>query len=155
MKITLAIGSNILQQKNIDEAQSRLRHLLPGIVFGEAVWTTPIGIQSDRFLNLLAYADTPLSLDHLQEALKAIEAHVQSGAEMVLYSVNAISGSTESQGEVTVRLQSSGRVVNGVGADPDIVVASAKEAVKLIPRPFENLWLKSNAISQPLVRRLP
>jgi 2-isopropylmalate synthase len=59
-------------------------------------------------------------------SLKAIESHVHSGAEMVLYSVNAISGSTESQGEVTVRLQSSGRVVNGVGADPDIVVASAK-----------------------------
>ncbi|KAB7622925.1 2-isopropylmalate synthase [Verminephrobacter eiseniae] len=59
-------------------------------------------------------------------SLKAIEAHVQSGAEMVLYSVNAISGSTESQGEVTVRLQNSGRIVNGVGADPDIVVASAK-----------------------------
>jgi 2-isopropylmalate synthase len=52
---------------------------------------------------------------------------VQSGAELVLYSVNAItSGSTESQGEVTVRLQHGGRVVNGVGADPDIVVASAK-----------------------------
>jgi len=59
-------------------------------------------------------------------SLKAIEANVNSGAEMVLYSVNAISGSTESQGEVTVRLQSSGRIVNGVGADPDIVVASAK-----------------------------
>ena len=59
-------------------------------------------------------------------SLKAIETHAKSGAEMVLYSVNAISGSTESQGEVTVRLQNSGRVVNGVGADPDIVVASAK-----------------------------
>ncbi len=59
-------------------------------------------------------------------SLKAIEARVKSGADMVLYSVNAISGSTESQGEVTVRLQDSGRVVNGVGADPDIVVASAK-----------------------------
>jgi 2-isopropylmalate synthase len=59
-------------------------------------------------------------------SLKAIESQVKSGAEMVLYSVNAISGSTESQGEVTVRLQNSGRVVNGVGADPDIVVASAK-----------------------------
>jgi len=59
-------------------------------------------------------------------SLKAIESQVNSGAEMVLYSVNAISGSTESQGEVTVRLQNSGRVVNGVGADPDIVVASAK-----------------------------
>ncbi|HEX5783556.1 MAG TPA: 2-isopropylmalate synthase [Burkholderiaceae bacterium] len=60
-------------------------------------------------------------------SLKAIESHVKSGAEMLLYSVNAItSGSTESQGEVTVRLQQGGRVVNGVGADPDIVVASAK-----------------------------
>ncbi|HWI19484.1 MAG TPA: 2-isopropylmalate synthase [Vicinamibacterales bacterium] len=60
-------------------------------------------------------------------SLKAIESKLQSGAEMLLYSVNAItSGSTESQGEVTVRLQHGGRVVNGVGADPDIVVASAK-----------------------------
>ena len=60
-------------------------------------------------------------------SLKAIESKVGSGAEMLLYSVNAItSGSTESQGEVTVRLQHGGRVVNGVGSDPDIVVASAK-----------------------------
>jgi 2-isopropylmalate synthase len=59
-------------------------------------------------------------------SLKAIENHVKSGAEQVVDSVNAISGSTESQGEVTVRLQNSGRVVNGVGSDPDIVVASAK-----------------------------
>ncbi len=60
-------------------------------------------------------------------SLKAIESKLQSGAEMLLYSVNAItSGSTESQGEVTVRLQHGGRVVNGVGADPDIIVASAK-----------------------------
>ena len=60
-------------------------------------------------------------------SLKAIESKLQTGAEMLLYSVNAItSGSTESQGEVTVRLQQGGRIVNGVGADPDIVVASAK-----------------------------
>ncbi len=57
---------------------------------------------------------------------KAIEARAQSGAEMLLYSVNAITTGTESQGEVTVRLSKAGRVVNGVGADPDIVVASAK-----------------------------
>jgi len=60
-------------------------------------------------------------------SLRAIESEVRSGAELMLYSVNAItSGSTESQGEVTVRLQHGGRVVNGVGADPDIIVASAK-----------------------------
>ena len=60
------------------------------------------------------------------ESLNDMESTVESGDEMGLYSVNAISGSTESKGEVTVRLQNSGRVVNGVGSDPDIIVASAK-----------------------------
>jgi len=57
---------------------------------------------------------------------KAIESEIGSGAELLLYSVNAITTGTESQGEVTVRLARAGKVVNGVGADPDIVVASAK-----------------------------
>jgi 2-isopropylmalate synthase len=72
-------------------------------------------------------------------SLKAIESKVRSGAEMVLYSVNAItSGSTESQGEVTVRLQLGGRVVNGVGADPDIVVASAKAYLSALNKLHSN-----------------
>ncbi len=59
--------------------------------------------------------------------VKAIESFVNSGAELLLFSVNGItSGTTESQGEVTMRLQLGGRIVNGVGADPDIVVAAAK-----------------------------
>jgi len=59
--------------------------------------------------------------------VKAIESVVSSGAELLLFSVNSISsGTTESQGEVTMRLTRAGRIVNGVGADPDIVVASAK-----------------------------
>ncbi|MEO8299468.1 MAG: alpha-isopropylmalate synthase regulatory domain-containing protein, partial [Burkholderiales bacterium] len=71
--------------------------------------------------------------------LKAIESQVNSGAEMLLYSVNAItSGSTESQGEVTVRLQLGGRVVNGVGADPDIVVASAKAYLSALNKLHDN-----------------
>ncbi len=49
-----------------------------------------------------------------------------SGAELLLYSVNAITTGTQAQGEVTVRLSKSGRIVNGVGTDPDIVAASAK-----------------------------
>jgi len=57
---------------------------------------------------------------------KAIESMAKSGAELLLYSVNAVTTGTESQGEVTVRLAKGGRVVNGVGADTDIVVASAK-----------------------------
>ncbi len=57
---------------------------------------------------------------------KAIEASVASGSELLLFSVNAITTGTESQGEVTVRLSRAGRIVNGVGADPDIIAASAK-----------------------------
>ncbi len=59
-------------------------------------------------------------------AFKAIESVVKSEAELELYSVNAITKGTESQGEVTVRLAKDGRIVNGQGADTDIIVASAK-----------------------------
>ncbi|MDH4233717.1 MAG: 2-isopropylmalate synthase, partial [Gallionella sp.] len=57
---------------------------------------------------------------------KAIEQIVHSGTELQLYSVNNITSGTDAQGEVTVRLSKGGRIVNGQGADTDIVVASAK-----------------------------
>ena len=56
----------------------------------------------------------------------AIEEIVESQAQLQLYSVNNITTGTDAQGEVTVRLQKAGRIVNGHGADTDIVVASAK-----------------------------
>ena len=59
-------------------------------------------------------------------AFKALESVVNSGADLLLYSVNNITSGTDAQGEVTVRLTHEGRVVNGQGADTDIVVASAK-----------------------------
>ncbi|WP_018986125.1 2-isopropylmalate synthase [Methylophilus methylotrophus] len=57
---------------------------------------------------------------------KAIENVVKSESELLLYSVNNITSGTDAQGEVTVRLAKGGRIVNGQGADTDIVVASAK-----------------------------
>jgi 2-isopropylmalate synthase len=59
-------------------------------------------------------------------AFKAIEAVATSGSELLLYSVNAITTGTDAQGEVTVRLSKNGRVMDGQGADTDIIVASAK-----------------------------
>jgi 2-isopropylmalate synthase len=59
-------------------------------------------------------------------AFKAIESVLQSNTSLQLYSVNAITTGTDSQGEVTVRLERGGRIVNGSGADTDIVVASTK-----------------------------
>ena len=57
---------------------------------------------------------------------KAIESVVQSGAELQIYSVNAVTFGTESQGETGVRLARNGRVANGQGADTDILAATAK-----------------------------
>ncbi len=56
----------------------------------------------------------------------AIESLVNSGVSLQLYSVNNITSGTDSQGEVTVRVERGGRIVNGLGADTDIVIASAK-----------------------------
>ena len=57
---------------------------------------------------------------------RAIEKLLASDAKLQLFSVNNITSGTDAQGEVTVRLQKSERIVNGHGADTDIVVASAK-----------------------------
>lgn len=65
-------------------------------------------------------------------AFQAIEAIVQSKATVQLYSVNAITSGTDSQGEVTVRLEKAGRIVNGLGSDTDIVVASAKAYINAL-----------------------
>jgi len=68
----------------------------------------------------------------------AIEGEVGSGSELLLYSVNAITTGTQAQGEVTVRLSKSGRIVNGVGTDPDIVAASAKAYISALNKLHSN-----------------
>jgi 2-isopropylmalate synthase len=65
-------------------------------------------------------------------SFKAIESVVKSGADLLLYSVNNITSGTDAQGEVTVRLAKGGRIVNGQGADTDIVVASAKAYINAL-----------------------
>ncbi len=65
-------------------------------------------------------------------ALKAIDSIIQSETELLLYSVNNITSGTDSQGEVTVRLEKSGGIVNGLGADTDIVIASAKAYINAL-----------------------
>ena len=72
-------------------------------------------------------------------SFKAVERIAGSHSELLLFSVNSITGGTDAQGEVTVRLAKDGRVVNGQGADTDIVVASVKAYInalnKLVSKP--------------------
>jgi 2-isopropylmalate synthase len=68
---------------------------------------------------------------------KAIESIVNSGTQLQLYSVNNITSGTDAQGEVTVRLERGGRIVNGQGADTDIVIASAKAYINGVNKILE------------------
>ncbi len=70
---------------------------------------------------------------------KAIEKVADSGADLLLYSVNSITTGTDAQGEVTVRLTKEGRIVNGQGADTDIIVASAKAYLNALNKLRANL----------------
>ncbi|RMG52541.1 MAG: 2-isopropylmalate synthase [Gammaproteobacteria bacterium] len=65
-------------------------------------------------------------------AFRAIESLASSGGELLLYSVNNITSGTDAQGEVTVRLKKNGFIVNGLGADTDIVIASAKAYINAL-----------------------
>ncbi len=65
-------------------------------------------------------------------AFKAIEKIIESQATLKLYSVNNITSGTDALGDVTVRLEKESRVVNGQGADTDIVVASAKSYINAL-----------------------
>ncbi|MCG8324951.1 MAG: 2-isopropylmalate synthase [Thiotrichales bacterium] len=69
---------------------------------------------------------------------KAIESIVNSGCDLQLYSVNNITTGTDSQGEVTVRVDKNGRVINGQGADTDIVIASAKAYINALNKVIDH-----------------
>lgn len=68
---------------------------------------------------------------------KAIESIVDSGYVLNLYSVSNITTGTDSQGEVTVRVEKDGLVVNGQGADTDIVIASARAYINALNKAQE------------------
>ncbi|MBW2065353.1 MAG: 2-isopropylmalate synthase, partial [Deltaproteobacteria bacterium] len=58
----------------------------------------------------------------------------ETRSKLIRFTINAISGGTDAQGEVTVRLQENGLVALGKGADPDIFTASAKAYVNGLNR---------------------
>jgi 2-isopropylmalate synthase len=82
----------------------------------------------------------------IDAAFNTIAKMVESQSKLVRFSVNAITGGMDAQGEVTVRLQENGRVALGKGADPDIITASAKAFVNGLNR---LVYLKRNPSISP------
>lgn len=109
---------NDVSQADWDEKYSLITSKVTSETGEQPVASMVLRIQGDE-VQATASGSGPVDA-----VFKAIESVVNSGAELELYSVNAITSGTDSQGEVTVRLNRAGRIVNGHGADTDIVVAS-------------------------------
>ncbi|MGC3974253.1 MAG: 2-isopropylmalate synthase [Nitrospira sp.] len=57
---------------------------------------------------------------------RTIAAMTQTKSKLLMFGVNAITGGTDAQGEVSVRLEEDGRTVSGHGTDTDIITAAAR-----------------------------
>ena len=66
------------------------------------------------------------AVDATFKAIRAIFAHT---AVLKTYSVSAVTDGTDATARVTVRLEEDGKLVDGQGADPDTMVASARAYV--------------------------
>jgi 2-isopropylmalate synthase len=101
----------------------------------EAIVTVKVGAQE--------FTGTAEGSGVVDASLKAIESVTNIAADLELYSVNNINSGTDAQGDVTVRLAKGGRVVNGLGADTDIVIASAKAYLNALNK-LENKGVKKH-----------
>jgi len=68
-------------------------------------------------------------------------------SELLRFTVGALTGGTDAQGEVIVRLRENGLVSLGKGADPDIITASAKAYINGLNR-LE--YLKAHPLKEPV-----
>ena len=110
-----------------DDEQWGLESMSQGSSTSEKPHASVVLLNMKKKVKAEAQGDGPVDA-----TFKAIESVAKSGAELLLYSVNAVTQGTESQGEVTVRLAKGGRIVNGVGADTDVIVASAKAYISAL-----------------------
>ena len=84
----------------------------------------------------------------IDSAFNVIAKLTGTESELLRFSVSALTGGTDAQGEVTVRLRENGLIALGKGADPDIITASAKAYVNGLNR-LE--YLKANPVKNSAV----
>jgi 2-isopropylmalate synthase len=84
----------------------------------------------------------------IDAAFNTIAKLTGTGSELLRFSVSALTGGTDAQGEVTVRLKENGLLSLGKGADPDIITASAKAYINGLNR-LE--YLKTHPVKEAIV----
>jgi 2-isopropylmalate synthase len=70
----------------------------------------------------------------IDATFNAIARLTRTDSELMRFSISALTGGTDAQGEVTVRLRENGLMALGRGSDPDIITASAKAYINGLNR---------------------
>ncbi len=70
----------------------------------------------------------------IDAAFETISKLTGTESELLRFSISAVTGGTDAQGEVTVRLRENGIIALGRGADSDIITASAKAYINGLNR---------------------
>jgi len=96
---------------------------------------------NDRPVKGAGYGNGPIDA-----TFNAIAKLTQTSSQLLRFSVSALTGGTDAQGEVTVRLNENGLIALGRGADPDIMTASAKAYINGLNR-LE--YLKAHPVISP------
>lgn len=74
-RLLIALGSNSDHEECMKKAKDMIAGLFGNnVVFTKTMWTSPVGIKSDMFLNCLALTRTELDFIQTERALKGIEA---------------------------------------------------------------------------------
>jgi 2-amino-4-hydroxy-6-hydroxymethyldihydropteridine diphosphokinase len=73
-RVIISLASNRFQKQNLLKARTRLQQILLFPNYSDELWTEPIGSRKeDLYLNQLVKAETQLTFDELNNALKTIE----------------------------------------------------------------------------------
>lgn len=76
-KIVVALGSNVNQEAHIQQAKALLGATFNDMEFGTSLWTEPIGISSDKFLNVIGVGYTNVNKERTILALKTWSINVE------------------------------------------------------------------------------
>ena len=85
--VLILLASNFEQEKNLWNARLALAQILSSAVYTDAIWTEPEGTShvrsySQKYLNQLVRAETPLDIDQLNAQLKETETRMGRTADM-------------------------------------------------------------------------
>ena len=88
--------------------------------------------------------DAGFGVGPVDATFDAVKKITRTNYALMKYTVNAVTGGTDAQGEATVQLKYNNRSVAGHGAHPDILVASAKAYINALNR-IE--WLRKSEVN--------